>query len=93
MVVRWWARAIAQFDFGAHGRQQPPLGLDVADLGNVFEGDLVFGEDRRGHAGQRRVLRARDANCAHQRIAAANHKLIHEVHGCSLVSSVNGCRR
>jgi hypothetical protein len=29
----------AEFDFGAHGREQLTRGLDVADLWNVFEGD------------------------------------------------------
>ncbi len=56
---------------------KPPLGFNVAHLGNIFEGDFILGEDGRGHAGQRGVLRAGDANGANQRIAAANYELIH----------------
>jgi hypothetical protein len=36
--------------------EQLALGLDVADLGDVFEDDLVFGEDGGGHAGERGVF-------------------------------------
>jgi hypothetical protein len=76
MVVR--VRRVGWADFGAHRREQPPLGGDVAHLGNVFENDLVLGQNRRRHAGQRRVLGPRDANRACERIAAANDKFIHE---------------
>ena len=78
--------AFAQLHFGAHRSQQPPLGLDVAHLGNVFEGDFILSENGRGHAGQRRVLRARDANGADQRIAAANDELIHRYASFQLLS-------
>ena len=44
---------VAQLDLGAHRNQQPPLGLNVAHLRNVFERDFVFGENGSGHAGQR----------------------------------------
>ena len=67
----------SRLDLRAHGGEQLALGLDVADLGNVFEDDLVFGEDGGGHAGQRRVLCAGDADGADQRIAAANDEFIH----------------
>ena len=69
--------AIAEFDFAAHGGEQLALSLDVLDLGNVFEDDLVFGEDGGGHAGQGRVFCAADADGAKQRIAAANYEFIH----------------
>ena len=52
--------AVAEFDLGAHGDEQAALGLDVADLGNVFEDDFVFGEDGGGHAGQGGVFCAGD---------------------------------
>ena len=77
IVVRCWAAAVAEFDFGAHGDEQLALGLDVADLGNVFEGDFVFGEDGGGHAGKGGVFGAGDAHGADQRIAAANDEFIH----------------
>ena len=82
MVVRSCSSPSPQLDLRAHRGQQPPLGLDVAHLGNVLEGDLVLGENGRGHAGQRRVLGAGDANGADQRIAAANDELIHSLLGC-----------
>ena len=69
--------AVAEFDFGAHGGQQVALGLDVADLGNVFQDDGLFGEQGGGHGGQRGVFCAADANRAEQRIAAANYELVH----------------
>src|SRR5580698_11216272 len=34
--------SVAQFDFGAHGRQQLALRLDITDLRNVFEYDWLF---------------------------------------------------
>ena len=52
----------AELDLCAHGDEEFALGLDVADLGNVFEGDFVFGEDGGGHAGESGVLGARDAD-------------------------------
>ena len=69
--------AVAEFDLGAHGGEQLALGLDVADLGNVFQDDFVFGEDGGGHAGQSGVLCAGDFDGAEKRIAAANDKLVH----------------
>ena len=69
--------AVAELDLGAHGGEQPALGLDVAHLGNVFENDRLFGENGGGHGRQRGVLGAADANRAEQRIAAANDKFIH----------------
>ena len=69
--------AIAQFDFGAHRRQQLALGLDVAHLRNVFQDDRLVGQQSRGHRGQSGILRAADAHRAQQRIAAANYKLVH----------------
>ena len=68
---------VAQLDLGAHRRQQPPFGLDVPHLGNVFKHYFVLGKNSRSHAGKRRVLGPRDANRSHQRITAANDKFIH----------------
>src|SRR5262249_52329155 len=33
--------SVAEFDLGAHGDQQVALGLDVADVGNVFQDDRL----------------------------------------------------
>ena len=70
--------AISELNLSAHGDQQLALRFDVADLGNVFENDFIFGEDGGGHAGKGGVLGAGDADRTEQRIAAANDKLIHE---------------
>ena len=71
--------AVAEFDLGAHGGEQLALGLDVADLGNVFEDDLVLGEDGGGHAGERGVFCSGDLDGAEKRVAAAYYKLVHWV--------------
>ncbi len=52
--------AVAELDLGAHGGEQLALGLDVADLRDVFEDDLVFGEDGGGHAGEGGVFGSGD---------------------------------
>ena len=44
--------AVAEFDLGAHGSEQFPLCLNVADLGNILQYHFIFGEDRGCHAGQ-----------------------------------------
>ncbi len=69
--------AVAELDLGAHGGEQLALGLDVADLRDVFEDDLVFGEDGGGHAGEGGVFGAADTNGAEERIATANDEFIH----------------
>ena len=69
--------AVAELDLGAHGGEQLALGLDVADLRDVFEDDFVFGEDGGGHAGERGVLCAGDFDGAEKRVAAAYYKLVH----------------
>ena len=56
--------AVAQLDFGAHAGEELALGLDVTDLGDVFEDDLVFGEDGGGHAGEGGVFCSGDFNGA-----------------------------
>ena len=81
--------AFALADFRAHGGEQLALGLDVADLGNVFERDLVLSEDGGGHAGEGGVFCARDADGAHQRIAAANDEFIHKCLALAVVSSLS----
>ncbi len=72
-----WLRVVNP-DFSAHRREQLALGVDVPHLGKVFQRDLVLGQNRRRHAGQSRVLGARDANRPDERIAAAYDKFIHE---------------
>ena len=69
---------VAEFDLGAHRRQQLALGLNVPHLRNVFQDDGLFGEQSRGHRRQRGVLRTANAHGAQQRIAAANDKLVHQ---------------
>ena len=68
---------VAEFDIGAHRRQQAALGLDVTHLRNVFQNDRLIGEQGRGHRRQRSVLCAADAHGPQQRIAAAYYELIH----------------
>ncbi len=69
--------SVSQLDFGAHRRQQLAGGFNVAHLRNIFQNDRLFREQGRGHGRQRGILGAADANCPQQRIAAADHKLIH----------------
>ncbi len=69
--------SVAEFDFGAHGGEQVARGLDVADLGNIFEDDGLVGEQGGGHAGQRGIFRAADADGAQQRLSAADDELVH----------------
>ena len=69
----------AEIDLCTHGGEQTALGLDVADLGDVLEDDLVFGEDGGSHAGERGVLGSRNLDRAEQRVAPANNKLIHSL--------------
>ena len=70
--------SVAEFDLGAHGGEQVARGLDVAHLRNIFENDGFVGEQGGGHAGERGVLCAADANRAEQRISAADYELVHE---------------
>ena len=77
--------SVAKFDFGAHGGQQVARGLNVADLGNVFEDDGLIGEQGGGHAGQRGIFGSADADGAEQRLSAADYEL---VHGVSLQGSL-----
>ena len=69
---------VAKLDFGAHRRQQLALGLNVANLRNVFQDDGLFGKQGRSHRRQRGIFRTADAHGAQQRIAAANDKLVHQ---------------
>ena len=59
--------------------EQLALGLDVADLGDVFEDDFVLGEDGGGHAGERGVLCAGDFDGAEEGVSAAYDKLVHPI--------------
>ena len=85
--------AVSEFYLRAHGDEQLALRLDVADLGNVFEHDLVFGKDGGGHAGKSGVLCAGDADGTEQRITAANDELFHESGDSCCVPSVYGWQR
>ncbi len=64
--------AVSQLDFGAHGGEQATRRFNVADLGNVFEDNSVFGKQGGSHAGERGVFRAADAHCAQQGCSAAD---------------------
>ena len=66
-----------EFDLGAHGGQQVARGLDIAHLRNVLENYRLIGEQGCGHAGQRGVFGAADANSAEERLAATNDEFIH----------------
>ena len=41
--------AIAEFDFSAHGRQEPARGFDIANLWNVLQNDWLIGEQGGGN--------------------------------------------
>ncbi len=71
--------AIAELDLGSHGREEFALGLDVADLRDVFEDDLFLREDGGGHAGERGVLGAGDFDGSEEGVAAAYNELVHDV--------------
>src|ERR1700737_2103304 len=51
---------VAGFVRRAHAGEELALGLDVADLGDVFEDDFIFGEDGGGHAGKGGVFGSGD---------------------------------
>jgi hypothetical protein len=69
--------AVAKLDLGSHAGEELTLGLDVADLGNVFEDDLILCEDGSGHAGEGGVFGSGDFDGAEERVAAAYYELIH----------------
>jgi hypothetical protein len=69
--------AVAEFDLGSHAGEELTLGLDVADLRDVFEDDFVLGEDGGGHAGERGVFGSGDFDGAEERVAAAYYELVH----------------
>ncbi len=70
--------SVAEFDLGAHRGEKVARGLDVADLGNVFEDDGLVGEERGGHAGERGIFCAADADGAEEWLSAADYELVHE---------------
>ena len=51
---------------------------DVAHVRKVMKNDRLRRQDRRGHARQRRVLRAADRDASFDWVAAANAKFVHE---------------
>src|SRR6266702_441612 len=69
--------AVAELDLGSHADEELALSLDVADLGDVFENDLAFGEDGGGHAGERGVFGSGDFDGAEKGVAAAYYELVH----------------
>ncbi len=69
--------AVAELDFGSHGGEELALGLDIADLGDVLEDDLVFGEDGGGHTGEGGVFGSGDLDGSEKWISAAYNKLVH----------------
>jgi len=71
--------AVAEFDLGAHAGEELTLGFDVLDLRDVFEDDLVFGQDGGGHARKSGVLGSGDFDGAEKGVAAAYYELIHLV--------------
>ncbi len=60
--------AVAEFNLGAHAGEELALGLDVLDLRDVFEDDLVFGQDGGGHARESGVFGSGDFNGAEERV-------------------------
>ena len=69
--------AVTEFNLGAHADQELAFGFDVADLRDVFEDDLVFGEDGGGHAGEGGVFGSGDFDGSEKRVAATYYKLVH----------------
>src|SRR5579885_1935294 len=69
----------SEFDLGTHRYEEFAFGLDIANVGDVLEDDFLLGQNRRGHAGESRVLGAGGANGADERIAAANYEFIHDL--------------
>ncbi len=69
---------IAEFDLGAHRRQQLTSGFDIANLRNVFERDGFFREQSRRHARKSSVFCSTDANGAKQRGSTADDQFIHD---------------
>ncbi len=69
--------AVAEFDFGTHAGEQFALGLNVMDLRDVFEDDLVFGQDGGGHAREGGVFSSGDFDGAEKGVAAAYYELVH----------------
>ena len=68
---------VAELNFGTHGGEELALGLDVADLRDVFKDDLVFGEDGGGHAGKSGVFGSGDFDGSEKGVSAAYNELIH----------------
>src|SRR5207302_2576017 len=71
--------SVTELDFSTHGDEQLALGLDVADVRNIFKDDGFVGKNRGRHRRKSCVLGAADANGPEQRIAAADNKLVHWV--------------
>ena len=69
--------SIASLDLGSHAGEELALGLDVLDLGDVFEDDFIFGEDGGGHAGERGVFGSGDFDGTEKGVSAAYYELIH----------------
>ena len=61
--------SVAQFNFSAHGDKQIALGLNVADVRDVFQDYGLVGQDSGSHGRQRGILGSTDADTSHQGIA------------------------
>ena len=79
--------SIAQFDLRTHGDEQVALGLNVADVRNVFEDYRLFREDGSRHRRKRRIFGPAYAHCSHQWVAAANYEFVHEKPFLPLIST------
>ena len=70
--------AVTKLDLGTHRGKKLALGLDVANLRNVFQDDGLVGKQSRRHCGQGGILGTTDADGPQERVAAANDKLVHK---------------
>jgi len=61
----------------AHLPQQRAHRSHIVQRRNVAQTERLLGQQRGAHDRQRRVLRARDADLAGERGAAANSELVH----------------
>ena len=70
-------RHVGAFDPAAHVREQFRHGDDVAHVRNILQAYRFAGEQRRGHGGQGRVLRAADLDRAFELSPALYLESIH----------------
>ena len=81
-------------DVGRHEGEEFTHGDDVADLGDIVEGDGLAGEEGGSHERKGRVFRTGDFHPAVKRFAAANAEFIHFVESPFIPRGRGGeCRR